>query len=78
MPKEVISKDLLVFSGDADSPIDWADIDEKEEVQTSTGNKDLAAAALGRKGGAARAASMTPERRAEIARLAAAKRWAKR
>lgn len=37
--------------------------------------KDKAAQALGRKGGAARASSMTPERRAEIARKAAAKRW---
>ncbi|MBL8597831.1 MAG: RNA-binding protein [Devosia sp.] len=39
--------------------------------------KDPAAKALGKKGGAARAKSMTPERRAEIARKAAAKRWAK-
>lgn len=39
--------------------------------------KNAAAAELGREGGAARAASMTPERRAEIARKAAAKRWAK-
>ena len=37
--------------------------------------KDKAAQSMGRKGGAARAASMTPERRAEIARTAAAKRW---
>lgn len=29
----------------------------------------------GKKGGVARAASMTPERRAEIAKQAAAKRW---
>ena len=39
--------------------------------------KDKAAQALGKKGGAARAASMTPERRAEIAKAAAAKRWGK-
>lgn len=39
--------------------------------------KDKAAQALGRKGGAARAKAMTPERRAEIARAAAAKRWSK-
>lgn len=39
--------------------------------------KDPAAKALGKKGGAARAASMTPERRAEIAKKAAAKRWTK-
>lgn len=37
--------------------------------------KDKAAQAMGRKGGAARAASMTPERRAEIAKAAAKKRW---
>ena len=36
-----------------------------------------AAAQLGRMGGAARAAGMTPERRAEIAKKAAAKRWNK-
>ena len=36
--------------------------------------KDPNAAALGRKGGRARAEKMTPERRAEIARKAAAKR----
>ena len=39
--------------------------------------KDPAAVALGRKGGKSRAASMTPERRAEIAKKAAAKRWSK-
>ena len=36
-----------------------------------------AAAELGSRGGKARAATMTPERRAEIARKAAAKRWSK-
>ena len=39
--------------------------------------KDPAAAALGRKGGAARAAKMTSERRHEIARKAASSRWKK-
>jgi hypothetical protein len=39
--------------------------------------KDPAAKALGKKGGAARAKSMTPERRAEIAKKAAEKRWKK-
>jgi hypothetical protein len=37
--------------------------------------KDPAAKALGAKGGAARAKNMTPERRAEIAKVAAATRW---
>lgn len=40
--------------------------------------KDKAAQALGKKGGAARAKSMTPERRAEIAKKAASTRWAKK
>lgn len=39
--------------------------------------KDTEAQSLGRKGGAARAAKMSPERRAEIAKKAAAKRWRK-
>jgi hypothetical protein len=38
---------------------------------------DPAASAMGKKGGPARARSMTPERRAEIAKKAASKRWAK-
>lgn len=37
--------------------------------------KDAAAAEMGRKGAAARAAGMTPEQRTENARKAAAKRW---
>lgn len=39
--------------------------------------KDPAAKALGKKGGKARAEKLTAEQRAEIARKAAAKRWAK-
>jgi len=38
--------------------------------------KDEAAVSLGKRGGAARAAAMTPEQRAEVARKGAAKRWA--
>lgn len=37
--------------------------------------KDEAAVSLGRRGGRARAEKMTPKRRSEIARQAAAKRW---
>jgi hypothetical protein len=44
-------------------------------------SKDQAAVSLGRrgglKGGKARAAKLSPEKRAEIARLAAKKRWQK-
>jgi general stress protein YciG len=43
--------------------------DERDEELSS------AAAEMGRKGGKKRAENMTPERRAEIARKAAAKRW---
>lgn len=39
--------------------------------------KDAAASEAGRKGASERSASMTPERRAEIARNAAASRWQK-
>lgn len=40
--------------------------------------KDAGAAAMGRKGAAARVAGMTPERRAEIAKKAADERWGNR
>lgn len=49
---------------------------EEEETVTDDG-KDAAAKELGAKGGRKRAENMTPERRAEIARKAAAKRWGK-
>jgi hypothetical protein len=48
---------------------------EETETLPADDGKDPAAKALGKKGGAARAAKMTPERRSEIARAAAAKRW---
>jgi hypothetical protein len=50
--------------------------DEPEDFG-STPAKNQAAAELGRAGGKKRAANMTPERRAEIAKKAAAKRWEK-
>lgn len=40
--------------------------------------KSRAAVELGRKGGAARASKLSPERRAEIAQKAAQKRWSRR
>ncbi|MGH7040374.1 MAG: hypothetical protein ACREE4_03190 [Stellaceae bacterium] len=49
---------------------------EIEEDMGDSG-KDRNAQALGKKGGAARREKLTPERRREIARRAAAKRWAK-
>lgn len=45
--------------------------DDKDEALSS------AAAEMGRKGGKARASKLTPEKRAEIAKKAAEKRWAK-
>jgi hypothetical protein len=47
------------------------------EVEEDMGDlgKDAAAQSLGRRGGAARREKLSPERRAEIARKAAAKRW---
>lgn len=48
---------------------------EIEEGAPPDDAKDPAAVALGRKGGAARAAVMTAKRRSEIAKKAAAKRW---
>jgi hypothetical protein len=47
---------------------------EVDDARSDDG-KDPAARALGKKGGAARAADMTAERRAEISKQAASKRW---
>ena len=49
---------------------------EIEDKQPDDG-KNKAAVELGRKGGKARAERLSKERRAEIARMAAAKRWDK-
>ncbi|MBU8547321.1 MULTISPECIES: hypothetical protein [Roseomonadaceae] len=51
------------------------DIATGEVVDKVDDGKDPAAAEMGRKGAAARSAGMTAERRAEIAKKAAAKRW---
>lgn len=50
--------------------------EEKEAAPVDDG-KDPAAKAMGKKGGAARAKSLTAEQRQEIARKGAAKRWGK-
>lgn len=47
------------------------------EIEDERESLSSAAAEMGRKGGKARAESMTAERRAEIARKAAATRWGK-
>jgi hypothetical protein len=50
---------------------------EIEEEPPPDDGKDKAAQSLGKRGGAARAAKLTAEQRAEIAKKAAAKRWAR-
>jgi hypothetical protein len=51
-------------------------VEDREPTPEERG-VDPAASAMGKKGGPARAASMTSERRREIARKAAQKRWQK-
>jgi hypothetical protein len=48
---------------------------EIDETATTDDGKNAAAVALGRMGGKARAEGMTAEKRSEIAKKAAAKRW---
>jgi hypothetical protein len=47
---------------------------EEDEAKTDDG-KDKAAVSLGKRGGAARAKSIDPAKRSEIAKKAAAARW---
>lgn len=47
------------------------------EIEDQRDDLKSAAAQLGSKGGKKRAENMTPERRAEIAKAAATKRWGK-
>lgn len=47
----------------------------EEEEETIDDGKDAAAVSLGRRGGKARAAKISKERRAEIAKKAAKSRW---
>jgi hypothetical protein len=62
-PADAVARAIMV------AKIATGEIEDEREELTS------AAAQLGRKGGKARAAKMTPERRKEIARKAATKRW---
>ena len=54
-----------------------AKIATEEEVEDfgADDGKDKAAQSLGQRGGKARAAALSPKRRAEIAKKAAAQRW---
>jgi len=55
--------------------------EEESELPKKATTKNAAAVALGRqgglKGGKARAAKLSPEKRSEIAKKAAAKRWSR-
>lgn len=62
-PADAVSRAIMV------AKIATGEIDDEQIIVS-------AAAELGRRGGQARAKNMTPERRAEIARAAAATRWA--
>ena len=48
---------------------------EEDYDRPETSGKDPAAVSMGKRGGKARAEKMTPERRAEIAKKPAEKRW---
>jgi hypothetical protein len=63
-PADAIGRAVMV------ARIATGEIEDERELSS-------AAAELGRKGGKKRAENMTPERRKEIARAAAAKRWGK-
>lgn len=64
-PADAVARAVMV------AKIATGEIEEDHDVITSV------AAELGRRGGNARAARMSPERRSEIARTAAASRWSK-
>jgi hypothetical protein len=66
-PADVIGNAVCVMQ------IATGEAEEEREAQNE--GKDKAAQELGRKGGKARADSLTKERRVEIARKAAEKRW---
>ena len=61
-PADAIGRAVMV------AKIATGEVEDKRELSS-------AAAELGRKGGKVRAENMTPERRKEIAKKAAAKRW---
>lgn len=47
----------------------------EEDEKTQSDRKSVHAVSLGKKGGKARAAALTPKQRSEIAKRAAKKRW---
>jgi hypothetical protein len=74
--KTVTAKRPRDFSQAAKLVIDVATGQQEDREPTpEEQGKDPAAAALGRKGGAARASKLSPEQRREIASRAASSRW---
>jgi len=67
-PADVIGNAIKV------AKIATGEIEEDIDTPEKQG-KDPAAVSMGKRGGKARAEKMTPERRAEIAKKAAQKRW---
>ena len=70
-PADVIANAVKVMK------IATGEIEEDIDTPEKQG-KDPAAVSLGKRGGKARAEKMPPERRAEIARKASERRWAKK
>lgn len=74
-PRDINQLAARIVSAATDEEASW-EVEQPDEPE-----KDPAAVALGRKGGKkggkARAVKLTPERRSEIARLAARARWEK-
>ena len=72
----------IVAAATAETPEPEGDAVSQTSTALTADGKNAAAVALGRlggkKGGKARAAKLTAERRSEIARKAASARWAKR
>ncbi|ODU02066.1 MAG: hypothetical protein ABS79_00920 [Planctomycetes bacterium SCN 63-9] len=73
--------ELIVGIATGEAPDEPTPSLSTEPTEPAKPEKDPAAVSLGRrgglKGGKARAASMTPEQRSEIAKKAATKRWNK-
>jgi hypothetical protein len=67
-PTDVIGGAVKVMRNATGEETEDAPVDDR---------KDPAAKAMGKKGGAARARSLTAEQRQQIARMGAAKRWDK-
>ena len=68
-------KRLADVTGNAVHVMRIATGEAEDQVEQSKPIKDAAAAALGKRGGAARARNLTPEQRSAIAKKGAASRW---